>query len=146
MSDQLKFMSYKSPKTVVAESVFQFMHGLIYGAAWGLVTPFPAPGSAAAAREAATGIFRPVPVFSSLSAVPSNAIFFASLLGYQRFCSKGLELIRRKEDVYNDLFGFAMIWPYYSYILNYSERRLILHNRCVGGAVLMSIGYATFLA
>jgi len=110
------------------------------------VTPFPAPGSAAAAREAATGVFKPVPPFSSIRAVPSSAIFFGSILAVQRFCAKTLELARRREDVANDLFGFAMLYPYYRYVLGYSERRLVLHNRVVGGAVASAILYANLLA
>jgi hypothetical protein len=96
--------------------------------------------------EAATGVFRPVPPFSSLAAVPQNAIFFGSILGVQRLCCKSLELARRQEDIFNDLFGFGMIWPYYNYLLNHSERRLILHNRFVGGSVVMAVVYANFFA
>ena len=96
--------------------------------------------------EAATGIFRPCPPFSSLSAVPSNALFFGCILGYQRLCSKGLELMRRKEDPVNDIFGFAMIWPYYHYVLNNAPTRLTTHNRVVGGLVAASVVYANFLA
>lgn len=139
------------------------------------VTPFPAPGSVAAAKgalrktkqrmkpvvytiycstfyldfsfaEAATGIFKPVPPFYSLSAIPSNALFFGCILGYQRLCSKSLELVRRQEDVFNDIFGFAMIWPYHHYCLNYSHQRLISHNRVVGGMMVTSVLYANFLA
>lgn len=96
--------------------------------------------------EVATGIFRPVPPFYALSAIPSNAIFFGSILGYQRLCAKSCELGRRKEDILNDLFGFAMIWPYYHYVLNHSHRRLVAHNRIVGGVVAGSVVYANFLA
>jgi hypothetical protein len=96
--------------------------------------------------EAATGIFRPVPPFSSLSSIPSNAIYFGSILGFQRFCSKGLELVRREEDVFNDVFGFGMIWPYYHFLLNHSEVRLVRHNRIVGGMVVASVCYASLLA
>ena len=96
--------------------------------------------------EVNTGVFRPVPPFSSLSSIPSNAIYFASILGFQRFCSKGLELVRRKEDVYNDLFGFSMIFPYYHFILHHSERRLVRHNRFVGGMMVAAACYAGFLA
>jgi hypothetical protein len=133
------------------------------------VTPFPAAGSAAAAKgttasvndrlirkhpssqlyrgsEAATGVFRPVPPLSSLSAVPQNAIFFGAILGVQRFCSKSLELVRRQEDIFNDLFGFGMIWPYYHVLLSHSERRLLLHNRIVGGSVVLAVAYANLLA
>jgi hypothetical protein len=94
MSDGFSgFISYRSPRTVIAESVsalfaiakqrhdnrrymcilpshsvslshththtflytfvkqvYQFMHGGLLGAAWGMVTPFPVPGSVAAAK------------------------------------------------------------------------------------------------
>lgn len=136
---------------------------------WHQVTPFPAPGSAAAIAgrlcfyritccslhlltnsdlfiEASTGVFRPIPPFGSLSSIPSNAIYFGSILGFQRLCCKSMELVRRQEDIGNDLFGFAMIWPYYHYFLNHSERRLISHNRFVGGSLILCIVYANFLA
>ena len=57
-----------------------------------------------------------------------------------------MELLRRKEDIGNELFGFAMIYPYYHYLLNHSERRLIGHNRFVGGTVALCIVYANLLA
>ena len=98
------------------------------------------------ATEAATGIFRPVPPFSSLSMVPSNALYFGSILGFQRLCAKSLELVRRQEDNFNEYFGFAMIGPYYYYILNHSERRLVLHNRAMGIMVFGAICYANILA
>lgn len=96
--------------------------------------------------EASTGVIRIVPPFGAFSGVPANAIYFGSILGAQRLCSKTLELVRRKEDVYNEIFGFGMIWPYYQYILSHSERRLINHNRIVGGAVVLSMIYANLLA
>jgi hypothetical protein len=67
-------------------------------------------------------------------------------MGVQRLCSKSLELIRHQEDIFNDMAGFAVIWPYYRYILNYSEKRLIFHNRFIAGSILMSVAYATALA
>ena len=54
--------------------------------------------------------------------------------------------MRRKEDAINDIFGFAMIWPYYHYVLNHSHQRLVSHNRLVGGALVASVLYANFLA
>lgn len=153
---------------------------MVYGAVWSCVTPFPAPGSAAAIKgavqflmyrchfsqiiknallysniiyysiifltEAASGVFRPVPPFGAISTLPANAIYFGSILGYQRLCCKTLELVRRREDYINEVFGFGMVYPYYRYILNHSEQRLMRHNRIVGGAVLLSIVYANFLA
>lgn len=82
-----------------------------------------------------------MPPFSSLRAVSYNAIYFGCILGYQRFCCKSLELIRRKEDIVNDIFGFTMIYPYYRYILNHSEKRLLLHHRIVSGSIILSIIY-----
>lgn len=81
-----------------------------------------------------------------MSAVPSNAIFFGSILGFQRLCSKSLELTRQSEDVINDLFGFGMVWPYYRFVLNHSEKRLARHNRVLGGAMVASVLYANFFA
>jgi hypothetical protein len=109
------------------------------------VTPFPALASAAAAKEAATVIFRPVPPFSSLSSIPTNALYFGCILGFQRLCSRTLELVRRKEDGINEIFGFGMIWPYYHYILNHSERRLLNHNRVVGSIMILSVLYANVI-
>jgi len=93
-------------------------------------------------------VFRPVPPFGSslLSSVPSNAVFFGTILGVQRFAAKGMELIRRREDGYNDLFGFAVLWPYYRTFLGHSERRLVMHNRFVGGSVAAAVLYANLLA
>ena len=54
--------------------------------------------------------------------------------------------MRRQDDVFNDFFGFAMILPYYRYILNHSEARLILHNRVVGGVFVASVLYGNLLA
>ena len=127
------------------------MHGSLYGAIWGLVTPFPSPGSEAsklANQKAFRGeAFRPVPIFGApLSNIPSNALFFGSVLALQRFTSKSVELIRRKEDIYNDLTGFAALYPYYHYILNHSEQRLVAHNRIVGGTVILALLYANLLA
>ena len=96
--------------------------------------------------EASSVIFRPLPPFSALSTIPANAIYFGSFLGFQRFCCKSLELVRRQEDWLNEIFGFGMLYPYYRYVLNHSEQRLVLHNRVVGGAVVLSVLYANLLA
>ncbi len=42
------YVSYKSSSTVLGEGVYQFIRGGMYGAIWGMITPFPAPGTAAA--------------------------------------------------------------------------------------------------
>jgi hypothetical protein len=96
--------------------------------------------------EASTGVFRPIPPFGALSSIPSNAIYFGSILGCQRLCCKTMELVRRQEDIGNELFGFGMIWPYYRYFLNHSEKRLISHNRFVGGCFVLCVMYSNFLA
>jgi hypothetical protein len=140
------------------------------------VDPFPAAGSVAAAKgtcesfltrrattingrrvlalfvysfflaEAASGVFRPVPPFRNLASIPQNAIYFGSILAWQRLCCKSLELVRRKEDLVNEAFGLGMVYPYYLYILNHSEKRLVRHNRVVGGVVVASAVYATLFA
>ncbi len=37
MGDDYEYVSYKSPKTIVAETVYHFFRGGLYGAAFGLV-------------------------------------------------------------------------------------------------------------
>lgn len=101
-TDQYGHISYVTPSTVLAEGVYQFLRGSLYGAIWGMVTPFYAPGSQGFAKEAATGVFRPAPPFASLSAIPVNAAIFGTILGVQRLSCKSLELIRGREDVWND--------------------------------------------
>jgi hypothetical protein len=96
--------------------------------------------------EAATGVFKPVPPFASLSSIPSNALFFGCILGYQTLCAKSLELFRRQQDVYNDVFGFLMFWPYYRFLSNHTHTRVVTHNRIVGSVVVSSVLYANFLA
>lgn len=43
------YVSFRSSSTVIAEGVYQFLRGGVYGAIWGMITPFPASGTAAAA-------------------------------------------------------------------------------------------------
>ena len=43
MSDE--YVYYQTPSTIISETVYHFLRGGIYGAAFGLVTPFHAPGS-----------------------------------------------------------------------------------------------------
>ena len=93
-----EYVSYKSPTTIMAETVYHFIRGGIYGAAFGLVTPFHPPGSNAALQEARTGIFKPARPFSSLASVPHNAIIFGSLLAAQRFACKTSEFIRNSQE------------------------------------------------
>lgn len=137
-----EYVSYKSPKTIVAETVYHFIRGGIYGAAFGLVTPFHPPGSKAALQEAKTGIFKPARPFSSLASVPHNAIIFGSLLGVQRLGSKTSEYVRNSQDPWNDLFGCAVAYPYYQHFL---IKHVKIHNRVVGGAVVLSIAYANLI-
>ena len=74
------------------------VQGGIYGAAFGLVTPFHPPGSKAALEELKTGVFKPAAPFSSLSSVPHNALMFGSLLGVQRLGCKTAEYVRSKQE------------------------------------------------
>ena len=37
MGDDYEYVSYKSPKTIVAETVYHFFRGGLYGAAFGMV-------------------------------------------------------------------------------------------------------------
>ncbi len=39
---------YRTPSTVVSDSVYQIIRGCVYGGVWGMVTPFHPPGSAEA--------------------------------------------------------------------------------------------------
>ena len=96
--------------------------------------------------EAATGVFKPAPPFRSIASVPSNAIVFGCLVGIQRFGCKSMELVRFKEDFWNDIFGCACIYPYYKAFIGNTERRLMLHNRAVGGAVALALVYANLIA
>ena len=103
------------------------------------MSPFHAPGSPGALHEIKTGIFKPAPPLSSLRSVPSNAIIFGSLLAVQRFGCKTIELVRGKQDPWNDLFGCCVAYPYYQHFL---VKHVVGHNRVVGGAVVMAVVYA----
>ena len=83
-------------------------------------------------EEAKSGKFKPAPPFSSLASVGTNAAIFGSIMGVQRLSCKGLEFVRRKEDVYNDLFGFAVTYKYYTFFLGSTQKRLVLHMAHVG--------------
>mmetsp|Transcript_20485 Transcript_20485/g.46499 ORF Transcript_20485/g.46499 Transcript_20485/m.46499 type:complete len:144 (+) Transcript_20485:69-500(+) len=137
--DEYEYVSYKSSKTIVAETVYHFFRGGLYGAAFGLVTPFYEAGTKGAIEEAKTGIFKPAPVFGSLSSVPSNAFIFGSLLAIQRFTCKSAELLRGKQDPWNDAAGCLVAYPYYQTCLT---KHALLHNRVVGGLLLASIAFA----
>ena len=71
---------------------------------------------------------------------------FGTILGVQRISCKSLELLRRREDIWNDMFGFAVTYRYYVYFLASTEKRLLTHNRVVGGCVLMAVAYTNLLA
>ena len=141
----MEFQSYKGPDAVISESVYQFLRGMCWGSVWGLVTPIYPPHTLEAKREAATGIFKAAPPFKSISSVPTNALAFGALLGVQRFTCRSLELVRAQEDVYNDLFGCACMYPYFRLFMH-TDRRLMLHNRAVGSALVLSVLYATLIA
>lgn len=96
--------------------------------------------------EAATGIFRAAPPFSSWSSIPSNAVLFGSILGVQRLSCKTFEMLRGKDDIWNDVVGFGATYKYYQTFLAHSDKRLLRHNRFVGAGVAMTILYASVLA
>jgi hypothetical protein len=103
------------------------------------VTPFYEAGSKGAIQEAKTGIFKPAPVFGSLSSVPSNALIFGSLLAVQRFTCKAVEFLRGKQDPWNDVAGCFVAYPYYQTCLT---KHVVMHNRVVGGILLASVAFA----
>ena len=131
----LQLSHYNSLITVKAEAVYAFMNMGLVGGIWGMVTPFPPPG----APPSAGGIIR---AFSSLSAVGHNAPPFAAVAGVQRLSSRGLELVRGRADLYNDLFGMGVTVGYIRLFFWGSDRRAVFHNRVVGGAVLACLAYA----
>jgi hypothetical protein len=57
-----------------------------------------------------------------------------------------MELVRRREDMWNEVFGFAVTYQYWTYFLGSTEKRLMRHNRVVGGAALMALVYANLLS
>lgn len=133
--------SYRTPSTVISDAVYQVIRGCAYGAVWGMVTPFHAPGSAGAIEEAKTGIFKAARPFSSFRSIGHNAAIFGTVMGVQRLSSKSLELIRQREDFINEIFGFGITYKYYGTFLSFSEQRLMLHNRIFGGMILAAIVY-----
>jgi hypothetical protein len=100
--------------------------------------------------EAKSGRIRPKFPFSCWYSIPTNAIIFGSICGVQRLSSKSLEIIRgqqQQQDIWNDAFGFVIMYQYYHYFFlgSTDQHRLIRHNRVVGGAVVVSILYANIL-
>lgn len=106
-----------------------------------MVTPFHAPASIGALEEIKTGVFKAARPFSSFRSIAHNAAIFGTIMGIQRLSSKSLELLRSREDYINDIFGFAVTYKYYDTFLASSERRLIIHNRIFGGALLAAVAY-----
>ncbi|KAG7340899.1 hypothetical protein IV203_024442 [Nitzschia inconspicua] len=144
-----EYVSYVSPKTIVTETVYHFFRGCVYGAAYGLVTPFYTPGSKGYRLEVQTGVFRPAPPFASsnnvatlfTTTVPSYAVLMGSLLACQRASCKTLEYVRGKSDPWNDTFGYFMVVPYYQICLT---KHALWHNRIVGGIILTSFAMANW--
>lgn len=86
--------------------------------------------------------FRPLPLFGNLASIPYNALTFGCILGWYQLNARGMELWRRRDnDVWNEVFGAAMLGPYYYSMFLHSERRLILHHRVVGGCVGVAVLY-----
>lgn len=91
--------------------------------------------------EAKTGIFKAARPFSSLSSIGHNAAMFGTIMGVQRLSCKSLEVIRQRQDFFNELFGFGVTYKYYNYFLGKSEERLIRHNRAFGGLCICALLY-----
>lgn len=66
-------------------------------------------------------------------------------MGVQRFTSKSVELVRQKEDYFNDIIGFAVTYKYYSHFLGSSEQRLIRHNRFLGSFAMVAVIYGVIV-
>ena len=75
-----------------------------------------------------------------------NASIVGGTFAVQKLTSKSLELIRGKQDWINEVVGFAVTYKYCTYFLWGAERRLIMHNRVVGGLVFGTIVYGSFIA
>ena len=45
------------------------------------------------------------------------------------------------EDAINDIFGFGITYKYYNTFLASAEKRLLIHNRIFGVAVLTAVAY-----
>ena len=70
-----------------------------------------------------------------------NAAIFGTIMGVQRLSSKSLELLRQKDDVINELFGFGVTYKYYNKFLGSTEEKSIVHNRIFGGIILGAFIY-----
>ena len=139
---QYDYVSYISPKTIVTETVYHFVRGCVYGTAYACVTPFYPPGSAGAALEHRTGVFKPAPVFATLPrSLPSHALFIGSILACQRFGAKSMEYVRARSDPWNDTFGYFLVVPYYQVCLT---KHAVVHNRVLGGAILGCLALANW--
>ena len=81
-----------------------------------------------------------------MKSVGYNAAIFGSIMGIQRLSCKGLEVARRRGDHYNDIFGCAVAYKYYTFFLSSSERRLMMHNRSLSAGAIFAIIYGHFMA
>mmetsp|Transcript_2409 Transcript_2409/g.5218 ORF Transcript_2409/g.5218 Transcript_2409/m.5218 type:complete len:152 (+) Transcript_2409:18-473(+) len=125
-----------------SDIAMSFLTTSFIGAVWGCFNPIPLPGSHQAIQIAKTGKFVPLPPFSSPSSVGYFAALFGSISIVHRVAAGGLGLARGgKEDVWNNLAGFAAVGGYWAKVLSV-ERRVIWNNRLVGGLVLGSVVYA----
>jgi hypothetical protein len=95
--------------------------------------------------EAKTGVFKPAPPFSSLRAIPMNAAIVGGTLGVQKLTSKSMELIRGKQDWINEVVGFAVTYRYCTFFLWGADKRLLMHNRVVGGILVSTMAYGALI-
>jgi hypothetical protein len=91
--------------------------------------------------EKKTGVFKAARPFSSFRSIAHNGAIFGTIMGIQRLSSKSLELLRQREDYINDIFGFGVTYKYYDIFLASAEKRLLIHNRIFGVAVLTAVAY-----
>lgn len=124
-----------------SDVVISFIGTSSIGAAWGCFNPIPIPGSRQAFEITKTRKFIPLPPFSSLSSVGYYAAIFGTIAVVQRFTSGGLAVARGRDDIWNNLIGFASVGGYWWKVLS-SETRVLWNNRAVGGFVAGSIVYA----
>lgn len=126
---------FRSFETALSDSVFGLCNGLLYGAVWGMVTPF-APfvvQNSDAVKSAVSSKF-PIRPFSSPKAMYQNSLLVGGLAFVWSLSTASIALIRRKQDGYNNLFGLSVSVGYSRFFLH-SNARLLLHNRVVGGTI-----------
>lgn len=93
-----------------------------------------------------TGIFKPAKLFSSYRAVLSNGAMIGSLMGVFTWGSCSMAYIRgnNNHDIIDFASGVGAASGYFRYFFWESDKRMILHNRVLGGTLATSIIYGMF--